>query len=91
MILHIGWDVVVMQKQVIAILNEQTVKTCPTTRRFVETAKKENRFVGCEGTEKAYIVIDRQGQTQILASPIHPSTLTKRLGELSGSCEPLHG
>lgn len=75
MFLHLGGDVMVLKKDVIAILNTRT-KQSPATKEFLETAKDEDfiKTISNEEKEKSFIITTKE----IYLSPISCNTLKKR-------------
>jgi len=75
MFLHLGGDVVVLKKDVIAILNIQTAKAA-TTKEFIEIARDEGfiKNIYEKDREKSFVVTTKD----IYMSPISCSTLKKR-------------
>lgn len=75
MFIHIGGDTVVSTKEVISILDHQSVKTSKITKRFVEDEKKAKRVVDNHLEEtKSYIIT----KDAIYCSPISSLTLKRR-------------
>lgn len=77
MFLHLGGDVVVPKKEIIAILDYRT-KLSPATKEFLEIAKDEGfiKRISPKDKGKAYIVTTKE----IYISPISCVTLRKRSG-----------
>lgn len=75
MFLHLGGDVVVPKKDVIAILDIRT-KLSPVTKEFIEIAKDEGfiKNISDYNKEKSYVVTTKE----IFLSPISCTTLKKR-------------
>lgn len=75
MFLHLGGDVVVLKKDVIAILDIRT-RLSPVTKEFIEIAKDEGfiKNISDHNKEKSYIVTTKE----IFLSPISCTTLKKR-------------
>jgi regulator of extracellular matrix RemA (YlzA/DUF370 family) len=75
MFIHIGGDTVVSTKEVISILDHQSVKTSKITKRFIEDEKKSKRVVDNHVEEtKSYIIT----KDAIYCSPISSLTLKRR-------------
>jgi regulator of extracellular matrix RemA (YlzA/DUF370 family) len=75
MFIHIGGDTVVSTKEVISILDHQSVKSSKITKRFIEDEKKSKRVVDNHGEEtKSYIIT----KDAIYCSPISSLTLKRR-------------
>lgn len=75
MFLHLGGDVVVLKKDIIAILDSRT-KNSATTREFIEIAKDEGFIqpISNQEKEKSFIITTKE----IYVSPISCTTLKKR-------------
>lgn len=75
MFLHLGADVVVSIKKVIAILDLRTAGHAPETREFLQLRRGERRVLDIsEGDAKSVVLTD----TEIYLSPISSLTLKKR-------------
>lgn len=75
MFLHLGGDVVVLKKDVIAILDSRT-KSSAITREFIEVAKDEGFIqpISNSDKEKSFVITSKE----IFISPISCTTLKKR-------------
>lgn len=75
MFLHLGGDVVVLKKDVIAILDIRTAQAA-VTKEFIEIARDEGfiKNIYEKDREKSFVVTTRD----IYMSPISCSTLKKR-------------
>ena len=75
MFLHLGGDVVVPKKDIIAIFDVKT-KQSPVTREFMEIARDEGfiKNISDKNKEKSYIITTKD----IFISPISCTTLKKR-------------
>lgn len=75
MFLHLGGDVVVSKKEIIAVLDVQTTKA-PVTKEFIEIASDEGFIKSIYGKEKekSFVITTRD----IYMSPISCVTLKKR-------------
>ncbi len=76
MLLHIGADVSIPLERVLFVLNVRGMT--PTTKAYVERARRERRYTPCAGKVKAYVVLRERGREKIFASHIASSTLEKR-------------
>lgn len=87
MFLHLGGDVMVPKKDIIAIIDIKT-KQLPATKEFLEIAKDEEftKLISSNEKEKSFIITNKE----IYISPISCSTLKKRASEVitSVSSEP---
>ncbi|MDQ0284913.1 hypothetical protein J2Z49_000003 [Desulfofundulus luciae] len=75
MFVHLGGDVIIPKKDVIAILNVRAQHS-PITQEFLEIARGEKtiQIIAEKGKEKSYVLT----REQIYVSPISCSTLKKR-------------
>lgn len=75
MFLHLGSDVVVSLRDVVAILDVRTRETSRATDEYLQLADSERRAVDISGgSPKSFVVTS----TAILYSPISSLTLLKR-------------
>lgn len=79
MTLHLGGDIVVPIKDIIAIFDLETTKLSMVNREFLEIANEEG-FIEevAEDSAKTFIVAIIEHRTRIFLSPISSSTLLKR-------------
>lgn len=75
MFLHLGGNVVIPKKDIIAIIDIRT-KKAPSTKEFLEIANDEGfiESISDEGKEKSFIITNKE----IYISPISCTTLKKR-------------
>lgn len=75
MFLHLGGDIVVLKKDIIAILDART-KNSAVTREFIEIAKDEGFIqpISNADKEKSLVITSKE----IYISPISCTTLKKR-------------
>jgi hypothetical protein len=80
MLLHIGGDVTVRLRDVVAVIDQNALRHSAVTREFVALAKAEGRFVAGAEEAKSYVVTT----SLVYASPISALTLARRaqLGEV---------
>ncbi|MBO8164814.1 MAG: DUF370 domain-containing protein [Brevibacillus sp.] len=75
MLLHIGGDTVVSLKDVVSIIDHQSVKSSKITKKFLEDDRKIKRMVDTNQEEtKSYVIT----QDAIYCSPISSLTLKRR-------------
>ncbi len=79
MFVHIGGDVIVRHKDLIAICDLEKTTVHQDTRQFLKTAEEEG-FVMTIGTDipKSFVVVETEYQYQVYLSPISTATLIKR-------------
>ncbi len=75
MFIHIGGDTVVSTKEVISILDHQSVKSSKINKKFIEDEKKLKKVVEHSAEEtKSYVIT----KDTIYCSPISSLTLKRR-------------
>ncbi|MBM7583274.1 hypothetical protein JOD02_002155 [Caldicoprobacter guelmensis] len=79
MILHLGGDVVVSTKNIIAIFDIDTINASRINREFLHIAEEEG-FVKrvSDDQPKTFILAEIDKKTVVFLSPISSSTLLKR-------------
>lgn len=82
MFLHVGADVVVSLKRVIAILDLRSTKEAEATREFMAMAQRSKRVLDVAGGEPKSIVLTEQ---EVYLSPISSLTLKKRADFLNSN------
>lgn len=75
MFIHIGGDTVVSTKEVITIIDHQSVKTSKMTRKFIQDERKNKVLVEDDMEETKSYVITKDA---IYCSPISSLTLKRR-------------
>lgn len=80
MFLHLGADVVVNVKNIIAIMDMDTSSTSKITREYLKHAEKSNGVINVsfEDLPKSYVVCEEKNETKVYISPISSVTLLKR-------------
>jgi hypothetical protein len=82
--LHIGGDVVLPLKDVIAILDIDTTTISRDTKEFLKIAEEEGFIESIsEDLPKTFIITERNKKSKIYLSPISSVTLQKRAGYLN--------
>ncbi|MEW6063718.1 hypothetical protein P378_13810 [Desulforamulus profundi] len=84
MFLHLGGDVVVLKKDIIAILDAR-IKNSAITREFIEIAKDEGFIqpISNQEKEKSFVITSKE----IYVSPISCTTLKKRSDNIMENTE----
>lgn len=86
MFLHLGADVVVSLKKVVAILDLRTAGTAESTREFLQLSRSEHRTYDIsQGDPKSLVLTDQE----IYLSPISSLTLKKRGDSVAEGLEAL--
>jgi len=82
MFLHVGGDVEISMKRVIAILDARSSKTGEATREFLAMAYGQKRLVDiADGKMKSFVLTEKE----IYLSPISSLTLMKRASFLANN------
>ncbi len=81
MFLHIGGDVVIPMKNVIAIMDIETTTLSRDTKDFLKIAEEEG-FIEAISNDlpKSFIITEVDKKSKIFLSPISSVTLQKRSG-----------
>lgn len=81
MFLHIGGDVVIPMRNVIAILDIETTTLSRDTKDFLKVAEEEG-FIEAISNDlpKTFIITEIDKKSKIYLSPISSVTLNKRAG-----------
>ena len=85
MFLHLGGDVVIPMKNVIAILDIETTTLSRDTREFLKIAEEEG-FIKAISNDlpKTFIITETDKKSKIYLSPISSVTLQKRAVFIEG-------
>ena len=79
MAIHIGKNTAVREESLIAIIPRETAMASRDTRRAIDNALGRSRMDQSAGeAHKSYLIAEREGRTQVYASPIASTTLQKR-------------
>ena len=80
MYLHLGGEVVISQKDIIAIFDLDITTTSKITREFLHVAEEEGFVVNVasEDLPKSYILAEINKESRVFISPISSATLLKR-------------
>jgi len=79
MFLHIGGDIVIPIKNIIAIFDMEKTTISKDTREFLKTAEEEGFIQSIsDDIPKSYIVTETDKKSKIYLSPISSTTLQKR-------------
>lgn len=79
MFLHLGGDVCINTKDIVAIMDMETSSTSKITRDFLKKTQKKSEVISVnEELPKSYVVIHREDKTVVYISPISSQTLLKR-------------
>ena len=79
MYLHLGGDVSVKIKNIVAIMDLETTSVSKITKEFLKIAQKSDSVVNVnEELPKSYVIISDDEKTKVYISPISSQTLLKR-------------
>jgi len=79
MYLHLGGEILVRLKDVVAIMDMETSSTSKITREFLKYTQKNYEVISVnEEIPKSYVLIHKDGKTTLYISPISSQTLNKR-------------
>ncbi len=79
MYLHLGGDVVVNLKDVIAIMDLDVTTVSKITREFLTVAEEEGFVINVsDDLPKSYVLTERDNESRLYVSPISSQTLLKR-------------
>ncbi len=83
MYLHLGGEICVKIKDIIAIMDLETSSTSKITREFLRKTQK-NEVINVNEAElpKSYVVTESKDNVKIYISPISSNTLLKRANNL---------
>lgn len=85
MFLHIGGDIVVPIKNVIAIMDLESTTLSKDTRDFLSIAEEEGFIESIsDDIPKSFIITEIDKKSKIYLSPISSITLQKRAGFVDG-------
>lgn len=80
MYLHIGGDICVKIKDIVAVMDMETSSTSRITQDFLRRKKNEVISVNNE-LPKSYVIVNTMGKTILYISPISSQTLLKRAND----------
>lgn len=80
MFLHLGADVVINKKYIVAIMDLETTSVSKITKEFLKIATKQNNVINIsdEDLPKSYVITNENGEKKVYVSPISSQTLNKR-------------
>ncbi len=86
MFLHLGSDVMVFVKDIIAIFDFETTTLSKITREFLSISEEEEFIINVseEDLPKSFIITEVDRKSKIYISPISSVTLNKRFEEIYG-------
>lgn len=79
MYLHLGRDIVVNDKDIIAIFDLDRTTIGKITKKYLSDAEKEKKVINVsDELPKSFIVCENKGNTTVYISQISTTTLLKR-------------
>jgi len=80
MYLHLGGEICVRIKEIVAIMDLETTSTSKITREFLKNMQKNGEVINVNDDElpKSYVVTNENEKTLMYISPISSKTLLKR-------------
>ena len=84
MFLHIGNEISVFYKDVIAVLDLETATTMRESREFLKICEEEGFLITVAPNEmpKSVVIAEKDGQSAVYLSPIAASTIRKRYNSM---------
>ncbi len=80
MFLHLGADVVVFLKDIIAVMDIEKTTTTQISREFLRRSQEKGSVITVsDDLPKSFIVTVKDGQQTVYLSPISTATLNKRI------------
>ena len=81
MYLNIGQDTVIIDKDILGIFDLDNTTVSKSTREYINTASKNGECitVSFEELPKSFIVTTKGEKKKIYISPLHTSTIFKRI------------
>ena len=85
MYLHLGNDIAVQKRDILALFDLDNSSQSHLTRAFLAAAEKSGRVINAAGDElpKSFVVCCSEGEQTVYLSQLNPSTLLRR-SELTG-------
>ncbi|MBE7051172.1 MAG: DUF370 domain-containing protein [Ruminococcaceae bacterium] len=82
MYLHLGSDISVNKKYIVAIFDLDNTSTSKITQEYFKNATLEGKVINVseEDLPRSFIVVEEKGKEKVYISPISSSTLSKRAG-----------
>ena len=80
MFLHIGGDIEINKKYIVAIFDLDNTSTSKITKEYLKNATINNRVINVseEDLPRSYILTFEKGEEKLYISPISSQTLLKR-------------
>ena len=80
MFLHIGGDIEINKKYIVAIFDLENTSTSKITKEYLKNATLKNKVINVseEDLPRSYILTFEKGEEKLYISPISSQTLLKR-------------
>jgi len=79
MYLHLGEDISVKIKSIVAIMDLETTSVSKITKEFLKIAQKCDSVINVnDELPKSYVIVNEKNETKVYISPISSQTLLKR-------------
>lgn len=83
MYLHLGGDIAVKIKSIVAIMDLETTSVSKITKEFLANVQKENSVINVnDDLPKSYVITSEKKETKVYVSPISSQTLLKRANNI---------
>ncbi len=83
MFLHVGGDIVLPLKEIVAILDLETASISKDTKNFLNGVQKAGMIETIsEDLPKSFIIVEKDGKNIVYLSHISSATLQKRAGQI---------
>jgi len=81
--LHIGGEVTIQKKSIVAILDMETSTLSKGTKNYLKTSEKVGNIINVsEKLPRSFVVIEKNKKKFVYISPISSMTLLKRLKKI---------
>lgn len=80
MYLHLGSDISVNKKYIVAIFDLDNTSTSKITQEYFKKATSEGKVINVseEDLPRSFVVVEEKGEEKVYISPISSQTLNKR-------------
>ena len=80
MFLHLGSDIIINTKYIVAIMDLDTTSVSKITKEFLKKSTQNNKVINVsnEDLPKSFVITDENGEKKLYISPISSQTLYKR-------------
>lgn len=80
MFLHLGSDIIINTKYIVAIMDLDTTSVSKITKEFLKKSTQNNKVINVSDIDlpKSYVITNENGEKKVYISPISAQTLYKR-------------